>query len=187
MAATGDFKDVMEGLRRGDPDAAVEIFRRYVRRLTALASRQFEVGLRDRADPEGVVQSVYKSFFLRDHHAPFDLDGWERLWALLAVITVRKCSRKRREFLTRPPAQDDWAEAVDRQPTPMEAVELAELVTKIFQEVGRDDREAAEMILQGCTAVEIAEKCRCSERTVRRLRDKIRDFVDRLGDDVAGE
>ncbi len=187
MATTDDFQAVMSNLRRGDPDAAAEIFRRFVRRLTALASRQFEAGLRDRADPEGVVQSVYKSFFLRDHNAPFDLDGWERLWALLAVITVRKCSRKRREYLVRPSADGDWVEAVDRQPTPMEAVELAELIGKIFQEVGRDDREAAEMILQGCTAVEIAEKCRCSERTVRRLRDRIREVVDRLVDDAERE
>ena len=187
MDATSDFQDVIDGLRRGDPGAAEEIFRRYVRRLTALASRQFGDGLRDRADPEGVVQSVYKSFFLRDHHAPFDLDGWERLWALLAVITVRKCARRRREFLAKPPAEDEWAEAIDRQPTPMEVVELAELVARIFQEVGREDHEAAEMILQGCTAVEIAEKCGCSERTVRRLRDRIRDLVDRLGDDLGRE
>ena len=185
MATTDDFQAVMSNLRRGDPDAAAEIFRRFVRRLTALASRQFEAGLRDRADPEGVVQSVYRSFFTRDHNVPFALDGWERLWSLLAVITVRKCSRKRREYLVRPPANGDWVEAIDRQPTPKEAVELAELVARIFREVGPDGREAAEMILQGYTAVEIAEKCGCSERTVRRLRDRIREFVVRLGDDAA--
>lgn len=183
MAATDDFQAILAKLRRGDPDAAEEIFRRYVRRLTALASRQFEAGLRDRADPEGVVQSVYKSFFSRDIQAPFDLDGWERLWSLLAVITVRKCWRRRRD-LGRPEGDDGWIEAIDRQPGPLEAVELADLVARIFRRFADRDRETIELILQGCTAVEIAGRRDCSERTVRRLRDEIREFVDGLDDDA---
>jgi RNA polymerase sigma-70 factor (ECF subfamily) len=173
----------MAKLRRGDPDAATEIFRRYVRRLTALASRQFDTRLRVRADPEGVVQSVYRSFFARDTRAPFELDGWERLWALLAIITIRKCARKRERWRDPPTTDADWAAAVDRQPTPREAVELTELVARIFREIDRDDREATEMILQGYTAVEIAEKVGCSERTVRRLRDRIRAIVERIEGD----
>ncbi len=180
MSASEDFQSVMAKLRRGDPDAAAEIFRRYVRRLTALASRQFDAGLRPGADPEGVVQSVYRSFFARDTRVPFELDGWERLWALLAVITVRKCARKRERWRDPPRSDADWAQAVDRQPTPREAVELTELVSRIFREVDRDDREATEMILQGYTAVEIAEKCGRSERTVRRLRDRVRAIVERI-------
>lgn len=183
MGATEDFLAVMAKLRGGDPDAAAEIVRRFVRRLTALASKQFEAGLRDRADPEGVVQSVYRSFFARDLRAPFDLDGWERLWALLAVITVRKCSRRRKKWRDRPAAEDEWAEAIDRGPTPIEAAELTELVARIFRELDRDDRDAAEMILQGFTAVDIAERCGCSERTVRRLRDRIRSIVERIDPD----
>ena len=183
MGATEDFQVVMEKLRGGDPEAATEIVRRFVRRLTALASKQFDAGLRDRADPEGVVQSAYRSFFARDLRAPFALDGWERLWALLAVITVRKCTRKRRQWRDRPSAEDDWVEAIDRQPTPIEAAALTELVARIFREIDRDDREAAEMILQGYTAVEVAARCGCSERTVRRLRDRIRKIVERLEPD----
>jgi RNA polymerase sigma-70 factor (ECF subfamily) len=183
MGATEDFQAVMAKLRRGDPDAATEIFRRYVRRLTALASRQFDTRLRVRADPEGVVQSVYRSFFARDTRAPFELDGWERLWALLAIITIRKCARKRERWRDPPTTDADWAAAVDRQPTPREAVELTELVARIFREIDRDDREATEMILQGYTAVEIAEKVGCSERTVRRLRDRIRAIVERIEGD----
>jgi RNA polymerase sigma-70 factor (ECF subfamily) len=183
VGATEDFQAVMAKLREGDPDAAAEIVRRFVRRLTALASKQFDSGLRDRADPEGVVQSVYRSFFARDHRSPFDLDGWERLWALLAVITVRKCSRRRRQWRDRVPVEQEWAEAIDRAPTPIEAAALTELVARIFRGLDRDDREAAEMILQGYTAVEAAEKCGCSERTVRRLRDRIRGIVERIDPD----
>ncbi len=42
------------------------------------------------------------------------------------------------------------------------------------------------MILQGYTAVEIAQKVGCSERTVRRLRDRIRAIVERIEGDERG-
>jgi RNA polymerase sigma factor (sigma-70 family) len=180
MGASEDFQLVMARLRGGDPDASEEIFRRYVRRLTALASSQFDSGTRYRVDPEGVVQSVYRSFFARDMRRPFELDGWERLWALLAVITVRKCSKKRRDWWGRIHGEEDWVEAIDRAPTPLEAAELTDLVGQIFRSLDPEGREIAEGILQGLTAVEIGKRCEVSERTVRRVRTRIRDLVERL-------
>jgi DNA-directed RNA polymerase specialized sigma24 family protein len=180
MGASEDFQLVMARLRGGDPDASEEIFRRYVRRLTALASSQFDSGTRYRVDPEGVVQSVYRSFFARDMRRPFELDGWERLWALLAVITIRKCSKKRRDWWGRTHGEEDWVEAIDRAPTPLEAAELTELVGRIFRSLEPEGREIAEGILQGLSAVEIAKRCDVCERTVRRVRTRIRDLVERL-------
>jgi len=180
MSASDDFSMVMEELRKGNSDAQAEVFNRFLRRLTALASRQFDPGVRHRADPEGVVQSVYRSFFARDLKKPFDLDGWERLWGLLAVITVRKCSKKRQGFWERARFEDDWFDAIDRAPTPCEAAALTELVSWIFRDIPPGDRPIAEGILQGDTAVEIGERCGCSERTVRRLRNEIRGRLERI-------
>jgi RNA polymerase sigma-70 factor, ECF subfamily len=185
MSVSSEFQDVISRFRAGDEGAAGEIFRRFVVRLTALAATQFDAGRRSRADPEGVVQSVYRSFFTRDLKTPFQLDGWEGLWSLLAVITIRKCARKR---ATEPVTIDqDFLEAVDRQPTPDEALALNDLIARIFQTVDPDDRTKADLILQGFTAVEIASRCNCSERTIRRLRDFIRAKVEAMLSDACNE
>jgi RNA polymerase sigma-70 factor (ECF subfamily) len=180
MKVTSEFEDVIARFRLGDPGAAGEIFRRFVVRLTALAAAQFEAAHRPQADPEGVVQSVYRSFFARDLKKPFELDGWEGLWSLLAVITIRKCARKRRRPAGPVTLDPDWIEAVDRQPTPSEALALNELISRILHALNPRDRPKAEMILEGYTAVEIADRHACSERNVRRLRDFIRANVERM-------
>ena len=53
-------------------------------------------------------------------------------------------------------------------------------MSQLFRELAPGDREMAERILQGYTAVEIGEQFGCSERTVRRLRDLLRERLERL-------
>ena len=191
MSTSDEFQGVLTRLRDGETRAAEEIFTRYVRRLTALATRQFDSGIRHRADPEGVVQSVYRSFFSRDVRAHYRLEDWESLWKLLALITVRKCTKRRLKYRKEKAVAvagpvgaatigGDWIEAIDRSPTPAEAAALTETVSQLFRELDSGDREMAERILQGYTAIEIGKQFGCSERTVRRLRVLLRDRLERL-------
>src|SRR5262249_44611730 len=119
-------------LRCGDDAEATEVFQRYARRLVALAGKQFEARMRERADVEDAVQSAFRSFFARAGRGEFDLDGWGDLWSLLAVITVRKCYRRRRALKAarRDPAREIEAstgssailwQLVDRAPSPVDA------------------------------------------------------------------
>jgi hypothetical protein len=66
---------------------------RFASRLIALARAELDSRIRQKVDPEDVLQSVYKSFFRRHAEGEFDLDGWDRLWAVLATITINKCRR----------------------------------------------------------------------------------------------
>jgi RNA polymerase sigma-70 factor, ECF subfamily len=183
---------VMSRLRAGDQEAAAEVFRRFVTRLIALASHQFEARLRGKDDPEDVVQSVYKSFFRRDDRSPYELSDWESLWALLATITVRKC-RDRREFWraarrdpgreaasSHDPSAEAWLEAIERGPTPLQATILAETLEQLISPLNPRDRAIAEMSFQGYTAAEIAQHCECSERTVGRVLARIRTRLEEI-------
>lgn len=60
------FLGVLEGLRCGQDDAATIVHRRFVRRLVALAERQFDHRLRARADHEDVVQSAFLTRLSKD-------------------------------------------------------------------------------------------------------------------------
>ena len=67
-------------------------FARFTRRLIGLARAQLDVRLLHKIDPEDVVQSAYKSFFLRYGEESLASEGWDGLWGLLTTITLRKCA-----------------------------------------------------------------------------------------------
>src|SRR4051794_6813774 len=80
MAASDSFTDVMARLRAGDEAAAREVFQRFVGKLIRLARRRFDATLRHKVDPEDVVQSAYKSFFVRYGEGKLTVQDWGNLW-----------------------------------------------------------------------------------------------------------
>src|SRR4051812_22678778 len=65
---------------------------RFTRRLIGLARNHLDARLLYKIDPEDIVQSAYKSFFLRYGDEARAADGWDGLWGLLTRITLRKCA-----------------------------------------------------------------------------------------------
>jgi len=57
-------RELLERYEAGDPLAARQIYDRYAARLLGLARRMLAEKLAARVDPEDVVQSAYRSFFL---------------------------------------------------------------------------------------------------------------------------
>ena len=60
--------------------------------LIGLARVHLGGRLRRKVDPEDVVQSAYKSFLIRYGKADLSTEGWDGLWGLLTLITIRKCA-----------------------------------------------------------------------------------------------
>jgi hypothetical protein len=73
MPADDSFSDLMTRLRAGDPGAAAELFHRFQHRLIALARSRLDSRIRQKTDPESVVQSALGSFFLRERDGQFVL------------------------------------------------------------------------------------------------------------------
>jgi RNA polymerase sigma-70 factor (ECF subfamily) len=175
------FQELMLRLRQGDEGAAAEVFHRFVFRLVALARSQFDTWLRSRVDAEDVVQSVYKSFFIRFTHGQFDVASWESLWGLLGLITLRKCAnraehlRAGRRDVRREVGQNltDGAEllleATDQEPTPLEAAILTETLERLLGDLGPRERQMVQLHLQGEEIPAISLQVERSQRTVRRV------------------
>ena len=70
-----------------------------------------------------------------------------------------------------------WWEAIDREPTPVEAAMLTETVEQLLVDLGGPEREIVELSLQGHTTPEIAARLGRSRRTVRRVRERVRDYL----------
>lgn len=187
-----EFGQLSARLRAGDDDAAQVIFDRFAHRLIGLARTRLDEKLRQKVGPEDVMQSVLKSFFLRQAKGHFDLHSWDSLWSLLTVLTLRKCGFKVRHFRTagrnyrREVAaanEDDSAsswEAIAREPTPDEAAMLTETVAELLRGLSNQEQQIVQLHLQGYNAAEIAQQAACGERTVYRLLERLRARMEQL-------
>jgi RNA polymerase sigma-70 factor (ECF subfamily) len=184
MSPSDSFAELMARLRDRDDDAAAALVQRYAARLVALARSRLGQEVRQKVDPEDVLQSVYRSFFVRQQEGQLDPGGWDSLWSMLALITLRKCANQvahfraecrdvRREVALGPEAASpDQALAGD--PSPSEAVALAETVEEVLRGLDGRDREIVTLHLQGYSIPEISARVEWAERTVHRVLERVR-------------
>jgi RNA polymerase sigma-70 factor (ECF subfamily) len=189
---TNSFAEFLTRLHSQDDAAAQELFARFAQQLVVLAHRHIGAGIRHKVDPEDVVQSAYKSFFLRYDADNLELVNWNSLWGLLTLITVRKCAERAayhraerrdaaREVIQSPAdGAAPWQEPLGREPTPFEAAVLSETVDQLLAGLDEDERPILEMSLQGHTTREISERLGRAERTVRLLREGVRHRLEQL-------
>ncbi|MBX9584233.1 MAG: sigma-70 family RNA polymerase sigma factor [Gemmataceae bacterium] len=189
------FAVLMGRLRSGEDEAAREVFARFAGRLVGLARRHLDARLAVKVDAEDVVQSAYKSFFVRQRAGGLEVGTWDNLWGVLTMITLRKCADRAayykagkrdvgREVAGGPADSGPGVVAdvaLDREPSPDEAAVMAETVEALFRAVDDpDERAILELSLQGFTAGEIADQLGRAERSVRRLRERIRKRLERM-------
>ena len=169
----------VSGISQEDLDA--ELVNRYAERLLCVARSRLGDHLRAKVSPEDVVQSAFKSFFRRRSEFHFREDGADGLWALLVMITIRKCCKwadlfgrqKRaanREVSASPTADHPAAiEGVSAEPTPEEAVQCAELVERLLSRFEPRKQKIVSLRMQGWELEEIAAEVLSSRRTVARV------------------
>ena len=178
----------------GEDEAADVIFARYMGRLTRLARSRLCARLAARVEPEDVVLSAYRSFFVRARAGEFALVRGGDLWRLLAAIALHKVRRQHalhfaarrtvtREAKARPLVVDGpLAVAEAHEPGPDEAAALAEELELCLAALPADQRRVVELRLSGTEVDRIASDIGRTERTVRRILELARSRLEeRLG------
>ena len=138
-----------------------------------------------REDPEDAVQSAMASFYRGVKEKRFQIDHSGKLWGLLATITRHKMlhhienhdADKRNPEHEAGPA-GDWIP--DREPSPADALEVAELIERVIDGLEPPDPEIFRLRLEGHTRAEIARKFDLTEANVRCKLDRVRDRLRRL-------
>jgi RNA polymerase sigma factor (sigma-70 family) len=174
--------------RNGDQDAAELLFRRYVQRLLALARSRMSSWLARCVDAEDVVQSAYRTFFNGVLPGRYTVRRNGDLWRLLAAITIHKVQHqverhtagKRSKVRERHFGSDSslfelQGQMMAREPTPEQAAALTDTLEEVFRGLEPLERRMVELRLQGSGLDEIAADVSRSERTVRRVLERVKD------------
>jgi RNA polymerase sigma-70 factor (ECF subfamily) len=179
-----DSAELLTRWRAGDQRAAELLFQRYVERLLAVARTRLPERLGRRLDPEDVVQSAFRSFFVGARDGRYLLQRSGDLWRLLVAITLHKLKHQVEHHTAakRAVGREAGEEgavgplgvpvvALATDPSPEQVLALAEELDQIFQPLDPLERRMLELRLNGHTLTEIADATQRSERTVRRLLD----------------
>ena len=183
---------LLRRFRSGDEDAATALYRRYARRLLALAESKTSAEFATRFDAEDVVQSVFRSFFRRARDGYYQVPDSGELWQLLLVLSLNKIRRlaihhraqkrdvratmlEEMEILPTQSenghSEDDVAFGVLK----MVVEETISELTAIKQAIVRDR-------IEGFEVAEIAERVGRSKRTVERTLQQFRQRLARIVD-----
>ncbi len=186
---------LFERFRQGDEPASEALFIRYFGRLRALARSRLSRRLWRRTDPDDIVMSVYRSFFVGARAGRFTLNRRGDLWRLLSTIVKHKLFRRiRHELADRRSVKSEVSldqiegrRIRQRNPfrSPEERIADADELEWIFGQLDGSARRVLELHLQGAPLTEIVQTTGRSERTVRRNLAEIRALIaERQGEPV---
>jgi RNA polymerase sigma-70 factor (ECF subfamily) len=179
-------QSLLERWRAGDEGAARQLFDRYVDQLMRIAQRHISERLGRRVSPEDIVQSVFRTFFVRAREGQFEASDPDGMCKLLARITVRKVLRqanhhraaKRDVAKEASPVDNDGpdpaTELFDRGPTPDEVHAFVDQLEHFLSRLGPQEREVLELRMQGCSPEEIAKRLGTYDRKIYRILERIR-------------
>jgi RNA polymerase sigma-70 factor (ECF subfamily) len=178
--------------RGGDQQAARELFERYVERLVAMARRRISERLAGRIDAEDVVQSVFRTFFVRARQNKFTIDDPDDVCRLLARMTVHKVLKKVEhhtaakrdagaEVAQAEDAQQRLAAFLDREPSPDEANQFLDQLEHFLGQLKPEERHILELRMQGYGTEEIAAQLKTYDRKIRRAMERIRGLAEQQG------
>lgn len=181
----------IELVKEGDSIAANQIWQHYYDRLIRMARQKLRGQNRAVADEEDIVVSVFESFYRAAEKGRFpDLSGRDDLWRLLLTMSARKIVDRRRHEGRQRRGADAVIQSLDSrnsdneaviqvigtEPTPEMVMILTESFEQLISHLGDGQlREIAVGKMEGFSNEELADRFQCSERTIERRLNLIRE------------
>lgn len=177
---------LLRRFRRGEQDAATELYLRYASRLQALASSQTPSSLATRFDADDVVQSVFRTLFRRVSEGMYDVPPGDELWQLLLVIALNKIRklairhRAQKRDVSKTRGSVTLEKFADRHQSPDETslCVLELVIDELMYDLPESHRKIVQLRIEGYQASDIAAQTKRSKRTVERA---LHDFRQELG------
>jgi len=194
MSSEGSVTSWITDFKAGDASAAQKLWERYYQRLVFQCRRKLGDAPRRVADEEDVALSAFNKLLRAIQQDQYPrLHDRDNFWRLLLAIAAREAGRQKRSdnckkrgggrVLGESAIAGECTSAGDVSfdrmigsvPTPEFAAIVAEQYERLFERLGNDDlREIAQMKLEGYLNTQIADRLKCSLRTVERKLHYIR-------------
>jgi RNA polymerase sigma-70 factor (ECF subfamily) len=175
--------------RKGESDAATELYQRYAERLHALVVGQVGLDLAPRVGPEDIVQSVFRTFFRRVAGGQYDVPEGEELWQLFLVIALHKIrstatfhrAAMRDVRITTTGLSDNLPSAQLVAPDELARTTLCLVIDELLDSLPASMRAIVELRIEGHEVEEIVGRTQRSRRSVERalqeFRDRLREVI----------
>ena len=172
--------------REGSEDAATALYFRYASRLQNLADNQSAPRMAVRMDTEGVVQSVFRTFFRRAKSGQYEVADGEDLWNLFLVIALNKIRTTAKHHRAQKRDVEKTQTLADSAGTPNASTDIREeealnvlklTINELLEKLPNSNKDIVFLRIDGFEVSEIAEKTGRAKRTVERI---IQNFKRRL-------
>jgi RNA polymerase sigma-70 factor (ECF subfamily) len=193
MPASPEEQALIDLWRQGDEDAARQIVERYLDRLLQLARGRLSQRLASRVDPEDIVQSVFRTFFLRLKDGRFTFADQDDLCKLLMRITLHKTLRQvafHKAAKRDPSLETEQGEhhreqllaLLDREPSPEATVAFLDQLEHFLALLQPLERQILELKVQGYSNDEIMTRLDLRyDRKIRRVLERVREVAEKEG------
>ena len=155
---------------------------------SVLAERKTDGNLAVRVDPEGIVQSVFRTFFRRFSDGQYSVADGEDLWNLLLVISLNKLRSRAKKHRA---AKRDVSKTIlldeshqKRSVQNNEALLILRMtIEEIIGSLPVIEHDIIRLRIEGHVVTEIAKKTNRAKRTVERI---LQNFRNRLREQIDG-
>ena len=173
-------RDLLHRYREGQEDAATALYKRYAQRLQRLAEKKTDTRMAGRIDPEGIVQSVFRTFFRRVAQGQYEVAEGGDLWNLLLVISLNKLRKeatkqqtaKRDIRRTHSLLESDEKHSDGKEDEALVFLKLT--IEEILSTLTAPEREIVVMRIEGHEINHIADKSKRAKRSVERILQSFR-------------
>jgi RNA polymerase sigma factor (sigma-70 family) len=184
--ASSEFIELLEGVRRGDPEAMASLVQKYELKVRLAARTLLGPDLRRHLDSVDIAQSVHLTLLSGLREGKFQLSEPDALVALVLTLVRRKiasrwrrvrCDRRFRSALTDdldPRALAACASLCRPSDDPERAVSFQEELQQFWRSLNSTERCLMELRIQGHETADISAELGLAPNVVRVVLSRIR-------------
>ena len=171
---------LLRRFQAGEVDAATELYRRYAARLLDLAAAKTSADVKQRVDPEDIVQSVFRTFFRRASLGEYEVPDGDELWKLFLVIGLNKIRavagfhKAAKRDVRQTTGGEATAAAGATTPDDLAYRTLQMTIDELLVPLPETHREIIHLRTSGFEVAEIAARVGRAKRSVERILQEFR-------------
>jgi RNA polymerase sigma-70 factor, ECF subfamily len=174
--------ELVKRWNKGDQLAAAELFERYQQSLIRLVASHLNQQMKQRLDPEDLVQSIINSVFRMTRDKPIEYSNEAGFWKWLVTVALHKMynridkeTAKKNGGKVTFVERFDFDERICHEPIAEDVAQCSDLIESILARLGDRQKKVLQLKLDGFDDNEIARQLGVSSKTIQRMGPALRE------------